>query len=316
MPRWAVPGPDRLAGRCWWRCGSGSPCPESRLATYGGLPVRGDRHASRARPRPVDRLAGRCRWRCWTGVTVLASVVGDVGGLPVRGDRDEPLQGRGPLRWAAGACWWRCGSGSRCPSRRWRRRRPVRPAAARPCAGRGRAMAESPGGHRDRDGDDRARPRSRPRPPTSTPPGPPGGAPRPTRDPVRRFPDSGLAAGHAVPVPPRPCPSRLTGPFAPATRPAGDRRATWPGPCDIVLLTVPTEQSSSCATCASDRSSKTRSTSTARWRPVSEPSASRTAMRTATSAATSPGRRAGPARPRRLSRRATGGGSRSPRCSP
>jgi hypothetical protein len=57
----------------------------------------------------------------------------------------------------------------------------------------------------------------------------------------------------------------------------------------IVLLTVPTAQSSTWATCASDRSSKTRSTSTARCRPVNDPSALRTAIRTATSAATSPG---------------------------
>ena len=56
---------------------------------------------------------------------------------------------------------------------------------------------------------------------------------------------------------------------------------------DMALLTVPSGQSSKSATCASDRSSKTLSTSTARWRRVNDPSASRTAMRAATSAATS-----------------------------
>jgi len=56
----------------------------------------------------------------------------------------------------------------------------------------------------------------------------------------------------------------------------------------IVLLTVPTAQSSTWATRASDRSPKTRSTSTARWRAVSDPSALRTANRAVTSAARSP----------------------------
>src|ERR1022692_355754 len=40
----------------------------------------------------------------------------------------------------------------------------------------------------------------------------------------------------------------------------------------IVLLTVPIAQSSTCAACASDRSSKTRSTSTVRWRAANDPS--------------------------------------------
>jgi len=43
------------------------------------------------------------------------------------------------------------------------------------------------------------------------------------------------------------------------------------------------------ATCASGRSSKTRRTTTASWRWVSESSADRTAIRAASSAATSPG---------------------------
>src|SRR5215472_11494217 len=59
--------------------------------------------------------------------------------------------------------------------------------------------------------------------------------------------------------------------------------------CDRVLLTVPTAQPSSCATCTSGRSSKTLSTSTARWRAVSDPSALRTASRAVTSAAMSLG---------------------------
>ena len=49
----------------------------------------------------------------------------------------------------------------------------------------------------------------------------------------------------------------------------------------VWVLTVPTEQPSRSATCASGRSSKKRSTSAARWRAGSAPSACRTASATA-----------------------------------
>src|SRR5215470_16089469 len=145
-------------------------------------------------------------------------------------------------------------------------------------AGRGGAAvgwpvsaAERPEAHRDGRGGELRRP----------PPDHPA-AHRLGADPVRRFTRGGLQQVPQLPVHPVHWVSRS---ISPASRGSSRNRATARA---SVALTVPTAQSKTCATCASDRSSKTRSTSTARCRAVSDRSARCTVTRTAASAARSP----------------------------